>query len=464
MVPEVTRGSLAGVACVLALLWSGARAQELDDRGWLPGVVAARAPEVLAPLERFVLQLPEPVAELVQGPTFIFYFSPSCPHCQEAMPEVRALHAALGGELAFLGVSSGGATAEAMEAFGLAYEVPFPLVHDADAAFASVAGARSTPSVLVVQPDPEGVLVTDAFYPWFRGAGALVRMGLHPNQPFAGFAPDVYVGEQVCAQCHASEARSLLLTPHSLAYRTLYLRERASDLECVGCHVTGFGTETGFAVGDHGSPMANVTCEACHSPGGPHDGRSTEARASCEGCHDAEHSLVFEVERGLPHIDHYLVDHLPEEELRERWQALRDGLAPRPLLGFPEAANVGSAACKSCHKEAWKAWKRSPHRQAMERLGPGERDQVDCVRCHTNAVRSGPSIPELAGYHLDEGVGCESCHGSGEAHLAEPTSENILGLGESCPECVLEAICTRCHTAAWDPGWELRERLGAIDH
>ncbi len=454
----------SGLVLLLPSTWTPVQAADLDERGWHTGVPGARTAEVLAPLERFVLQLPEHISSRIEGPTFLFYFSPGCPHCQDAMPEIRALHDLLEDELAFLGISSASSTAEAMDAFGLAYEVPFPLVHDADASFAAAAGARSTPSVLIVQPDPEGALVTEALYPWFRGAGPLLRMGLHPEDPYAAFTPDTYIGEKVCAQCHASEARSLLLTRHTLAYRTLFLRDRAEDLECVGCHVTGLGSPSGFEVGDHSSPFTSVTCEACHSPGGPHDGRGTDPRAACEACHDAEHSLAFSVEKGLPFLDHYLVDHLDEEELRARWEALTGGLAPRPLLAFPEGPHVGSNTCRSCHKTEWKAWKRSPHREAMDRLAAEEAGQVDCVRCHASPVRYGPASPDLEGYVVHEGVGCESCHGSGEAHLADPVAGTILGLGESCPECVLEAVCTTCHTAAWDPGWDLHPRLRAIEH
>ena len=75
-----------------------------------------------------------------------------------------------------------------------------------------------------------------------------------------------------------------------------------------------------------------------------------------------------------------------------------------------------------------------------------------------------PSPTDLSAWRTQEGVGCESCHGPGGAHAAAPSATNIVGLGESCPECVIEAICTSCHTEQWDPDWELKARLGAIDH
>lgn len=61
-------------------------------------------------------------------------------------------------------------------------------------------------------------------------------------------------------------------------------------------------------------------------------------------------------------------------------------------------------------------------------------------------------------------MSCESCHGPAAAHVAAPSQSNIVGLGDACPECVIEAVCTSCHVPRWDPGWELDERLSAIAH
>ena len=79
-----------------------------------------------------------------------------------------------------------------------------------------------------------------------------------------------------------------------------------------------------------------------------------------------------------------------------------------------------------------------------------------------NAYGMGVSTASLTDFRHDEGVGCESCHGPAQAHLAEPRKDNIVGLGTSCPECVLEAICTGCHTSEWDADWELHTRLDAL--
>ena len=46
--------------------------------------------------------------------------------------------------------------------------------------------------------------------------------------------------------------------------------------------------------------------------------------------------------------------------------------------------------------------------------------------------------------------------------MKAPSASNIVGLGDSCPECVIEEVCTNCHTPTWDPAWHLDTRLGVI--
>jgi predicted CXXCH cytochrome family protein len=232
----------------------------------------------------------------------------------------------------------------------------------------------------------------------------------------------------------------------------------------VGCHVTGLDAPGGFVVGDHHSPMTDVSCESCHSAGGPHDGEAVDATTTCVGCHNAEHSINFSVAKGLPHIDHYAGNALSDAELRERMLAIANGTAEKPLLAFPEGETVGAAACRDCHRDEHQALRRDVHARAMRHLVGADAEQPSCVRCHATPMASGPPSSELSGYRVDEGVGCESCHGPGSAHVQEPSTDNIVGLGDSCPECVIEAVCTSCHTPEWDPGWSLKERLEAIEH
>jgi hypothetical protein len=209
----------------------------------------------------------------------------------------------------------------------------------------------------------------------------------------------------------------------------------------------------------------DVGCEACHGPGGPHDGQRAEPREACATCHDAKHSIAFSLDRAVPLIDHYEVNRLSPAEFDAARRALYAGEAPQELLAFPVGKNVGSDRCVTCHavEHAW--WSANPHANAMASLASEGRDDPECVRCHATAKTSGPPPSTLDGFDRLGGVGCESCHGPGEAHVAAGGgTTNIQGLGDSCPVCVIDAVCTSCHTPKWSPEWKLEERLEQVRH
>jgi len=436
--------------------------------GWTAGTPATGTADALSVPDPVAVEIPKDIADKVQGDTALFYFSPTCPHCQAAAPEIAQL--ASRPDLRWIGVATGTSTKAELDAFRQKYKIQFEFVVDASHEFARSLGARSTPSLYLVRPDPAkptaapgmvSVLLFEAYTPWRRGLGGYLMLRRHPSEPFRDFSG--YQSDATCGACHTDEMASWYLTNHAAAFRTLYRRQRADDLSCVGCHVTGLDSG-GFVVGDLSSPYVDVTCESCHGPSGPHDGQPTDATTACAGCHDDKHSVAFSLDKGLPLIDHYKIDAMSAEEIDARIQALARGEVSHPLLAFPEGQTVGSAACQSCHRGEHKDWRSSPHARAFTALQEPDRQKLECVGCHATASASGPSPREIDGYRTDEGVGCESCHGPGTAHVAKPTKDNIIGLGESCPECVIESICTSCHTPAWDPNWELKPRLAAAKH
>lgn len=428
---------------------------------WTPGTPASTTGEVLAPVEPRPLVLPKAIADRVTGPTLLYYFSPTCPHCRETAPGIAGLSKELAGRATVLGVASASSDAAEIPAFVEQFGLGFDVVQDLDRSLARAVGLRSTPVVVWVEPAGEGHQLREVFSPFYRGAEEIVKLRMSLDDPFSIFESGVYMGRHVCSACHGLESVSWSLTHHSIAYATLYLRNRATDLECVGCHVTGLD-QGGFEVGDHRSPLSGVGCESCHGPGGPHDGVRLDAAKSCVGCHDKEHSLAFTVEAGLPHIDHYLASTLEESEIRDRRNQLARGEAARPLAEFSAGPNVGSGACKSCHKSQWKNWRKSPHGQAMKSLSEQDEERVFCVACHATPREAGPEPQLLAGFHVTESVGCESCHGPGGEHVSAPDADNILGLGTRCPECVIEEVCTSCHDNEWDPRWNLQQRLESV--
>lgn len=442
-----------------------------EVEGWAKGRPARATAQVIGAASSSVkVALPRRIAREIKGPTLLIYFSPTCPHCQQAQPELRDLQERLAGRVQFLGVGSGAASSEALDAFAAEYAVGYPLHHDADRAVAGALGARSTPSLYLIEPEGRELVVRRSWAPFRLATASVVELGITGD--LAGvFRPGEYKGDRVCAACHVEEFRSHALTSHSVAWPTLQRIERDEDPACVSCHVTGHGTPGGWEPGK--AHLTGVGCEACHGPGGPHDGERAVATEACEACHDAKHSIAFSVEKGLPHIDHFAANALDERAFRARLRALFDGEKERPLLAFAEGPLRGSQPCRSCHEQEHDWWQKDPHGRAMSRLvgreheGRAAVEQVACVRCHASSKHSGgPPPATLDGYRLDEGgVGCESCHGPGGEHIDSGGAPGTIeGLGEECPVCVVEALCTSCHTAEWDPKWSLDERLDAVRH
>lgn len=116
-----------------------------------------------------------------------------------------------------------------------------------------------------------------------------------------------FVDESSCARCHSEEVAQWRTTKHAKAFNTLVKAQRQYHPDCVRCHVTGFGWETGYRMEDPKLHHRNVNCQVCHgsaekhlqSPGRGNIRRSPD-RATCEACHDLKHSKELHAD-----FDHY---------------------------------------------------------------------------------------------------------------------------------------------------------------
>jgi|HubBroStandDraft_6_1064221.scaffolds.fasta_scaffold73976_2 hypothetical protein len=110
-----------------------------------------------------------------------------------------------------------------------------------------------------------------------------------------------YVGVEACSSCHAAARQVWNGTPHAHAYATLSSQFKEFNLECVGCHVTGYEKPGGSTV-THVDKLENVECEVCHGPGSKHvsnPGDSTLIVAKpdasmCLSCHHPPHVEGFD--------------------------------------------------------------------------------------------------------------------------------------------------------------------------
>ena len=115
-----------------------------------------------------------------------------------------------------------------------------------------------------------------------------------------------FVGDKVCQKCHFQEHKSWKKTTMAKAMKSLaptteadnkalFDKKKAANLDpakdysadekCVKCHVTGWGTETGYPkdpkaneeAGKRAAMLGGVGCESCHGAGSLYVKNKTEA-------------------------------------------------------------------------------------------------------------------------------------------------------------------------------------------
>ncbi|MBC8327690.1 MAG: hypothetical protein ISR76_09620 [Planctomycetes bacterium] len=169
-----------------------------------------------------------------------------------------------------------------------------------------------------------------------------------------------------------------------------------------------------------------------------------------------------------------------------------DSAAHAAMLASKEAY-LGSKSCKMCHNKAetgdsYDCWENSGHAKAFETLKGeaakkiaaelGLKDAAkapECLKCHvTGAAFLGDEERFGKKFSLEDGVGCESCHGPAGGHIdgrkaAKATKVPTDRLPELPPgELVVPdlALCSQCHNdesptyEAFDP----EKMLKAIAH
>lgn len=152
------------------------------------------------------------------------------------------------------------------------------------------------------------------------------------------------------------------------------------------------------------------------------------------------------VQLGADHADHPATQALVDQAKAGLTQV---ELADPTALTRPkgELAYTGSRACRSCHEEQHAQWSSTPHAKAWASLVAENRhlDQA-CWRCHATGAfdSAGPQHPLQVAPPL-QGVGCESCHGAGVDHIADPVASTVL---LDPPE----VTCTQCHDGEQDEG------------
>jgi hypothetical protein len=118
---------------------------------------------------------------------------------------------------------------------------------------------------------------------------------------------------------------------------------------------------------------------------------------------------------------------------------------------------VGTEMCSSCHPAAAEFWKKTKHAQAYEALKLAKKEfHLDCVGCHVTGWQKPGGVCRIDETQGRQGVGCESCHGFGMAHISAPSKSNITTQTNA-------ETCRGCHDAENSPHFDFeRWRMSIV--
>jgi cytochrome c5 len=105
---------------------------------------------------------------------------------------------------------------------------------------------------------------------------------------------------------------------------------------------------------------------------------------------------------------------------------------------------VGNESCRACHAAAFTVYDQMKHAHAWATLElAGKQCDVGCIGCHTVGFEQPGGFCRLADAVTWRNVGCESCHGPGETHAANPGTR--AAWGPSFTRGRDAKVCTTCH-------------------
>ncbi len=120
---------------------------------------------------------------------------------------------------------------------------------------------------------------------------------------------------------------------------------------------------------------------------------------------------------------------------------------------------IGNTKCKMCHNSPakgamWDVWSKTKHATAFATLANEESKKIakekgiadpqkdaKCLICHVD----GYGKPTADKYSMEEGVGCEACHGPGEKYWTPKImADKKLAMANGLVE-PTEEVCVTCH-------------------
>ncbi|MCE5268368.1 MAG: hypothetical protein LLG00_10830 [Planctomycetaceae bacterium] len=148
--------------------------------------------------------------------------------------------------------------------------------------------------------------------------------------------------------------------------------------------------------------------------------------------------------------------------LREDFSPKQTSFAEPLPSGLPSSfAVAGSASCGKCHDQDCRQWRQSKHAVAWRSLEKtGSHVDPECQRCHATGYGLPGGFTSLKDDRPPRdrvNVGCESCHGPSQAHVAD-TAVHTAHFTRA------KDFCTSCHDRENSPKFDFDNYWKRIEH
>lgn len=121
-------------------------------------------------------------------------------------------------------------------------------------------------------------------------------------------------------------------------------------------------------------------------------------------------------------------------------------------------AVAGNKSCQKCHEEDCRDWRKSKHAAAWKSLETkGAHVDPECQRCHTTGYGMPDGFASALRSEATVNVGCESCHGPSQAHVAKSAIHTPY-FGQA------KDHCTGCHDRENSPKFDYEKYWEKIRH
>lgn len=176
-------------------------------------------------------------------------------------------------------------------------------------------------------------IIEDEYRGMLKAVGTVENF---PRHDYVDGAPGAkFAGAESCRDCHPNTYLKWQSTKHATAFASLENDPKPNtiyDAECISCHTTGFGYNSGYRSVAETPGLRGNQCENCHGPASKHvespdnlefrtslalTPEKAERNRLCISCHDEDNSPKFDFATYMTMIYHKGLDDYSDPKVHQ---------------------------------------------------------------------------------------------------------------------------------------------------